>query len=84
LVKRLGESISTWRRLLGLRGEQVAERANISLATYSKLENGHIGVSAGKVLAVDPEFPLQSGAWPAVYGLPGRYVTQTWVRGRNS
>jgi transcriptional regulator with XRE-family HTH domain len=48
----LGESITTWRKLLGLRAEQVAERANISLATYSKIENGHQGVSLAKFLAV--------------------------------
>ena len=49
---QLGENIRTWRRLLGLRAEQVAERADISLATYSKIENGHQGVSLAKFLAV--------------------------------
>jgi transcriptional regulator with XRE-family HTH domain len=49
---QLGENIRTWRRLLGLRAEQVAERANVSLATYSKIENGHQGVSLAKFLAV--------------------------------
>jgi transcriptional regulator with XRE-family HTH domain len=29
---RLGENIRTWRKLLGLRAEQVAQRADISLA----------------------------------------------------
>jgi transcriptional regulator with XRE-family HTH domain len=48
----LGEDIRTWRKLLGLRAEQVAQRANISLATYSKIENGHQGVSLSKFLAV--------------------------------
>jgi len=48
----LGEHIRTWRKLLGLRAEQVAERANVSLATYSKIENGHQGVSLAKFLAV--------------------------------
>jgi len=48
----MGESIRTWRKLLGLRAEQVAERADISLATYSKIENGHQGVSLAKFLAV--------------------------------
>ena len=51
-AKNLGESICTWRKLLGLRAEQVAQRADISLATYSKIENGHQGVSLGKFLAV--------------------------------
>jgi transcriptional regulator with XRE-family HTH domain len=49
---RLGDSIRTWRKLLGLRAEQVAQRANVSLATYSKLENGHQGISLAKFLAV--------------------------------
>ncbi|MCL1798440.1 MAG: helix-turn-helix domain-containing protein [Eggerthellaceae bacterium] len=49
---QLGENIRTWRKLLGLRAEQVAERAGISLATYSKIENGHQGVSLAKFLAV--------------------------------
>jgi transcriptional regulator with XRE-family HTH domain len=51
-AEHLGENIRTWRKLLGLRAEQVAERANISLATYSKIENGHSGVSLAKFLAV--------------------------------
>jgi len=48
----LGDNIRTWRKLLGLKAEQVAERADISLATYSKIENGHQGVSLSKFLAV--------------------------------
>jgi transcriptional regulator with XRE-family HTH domain len=49
---RLGENIRTWRKLLGLRAEQVAQRADISPVTYSKIENGHQGVSLAKFLAV--------------------------------
>jgi transcriptional regulator with XRE-family HTH domain len=49
---QLGENIRTWRKLLGLRAEQVAQRADISLVTYSKIENGHQGVSLAKFLAV--------------------------------
>ena len=48
----LGESIRTWRKLLGLQAVQVAQRADLSLATYSKIENGHQGVSLAKFLAV--------------------------------
>jgi len=51
-AEQLGDNIRTWRKLLGLKAEQVAERANISLATYSKIENGHQGVSLAKFLAV--------------------------------
>jgi transcriptional regulator with XRE-family HTH domain len=48
----IGENLRTWRKLLGLTAEQVSERAQISIATYSKLENGHTGVAFGKVLSV--------------------------------
>ncbi|MDR1014560.1 MAG: helix-turn-helix domain-containing protein [Coriobacteriales bacterium] len=49
---QLGENIRTWRKLLGLRAEQVAQRADISSVTYSKIENGCQGVSLSKFLAV--------------------------------
>jgi transcriptional regulator with XRE-family HTH domain len=49
---QLGENIRTWRKLLGLKAKQVAQRANVSLVTYSKIENGHQGVSLAKFLAV--------------------------------
>jgi transcriptional regulator with XRE-family HTH domain len=48
----LGENLCTWRKLLGLTAQQVFERAQVSLATYSKLENGHPGVAFGTALAV--------------------------------
>jgi transcriptional regulator with XRE-family HTH domain len=49
---QLGENIRTWRKLLGLQAKQVAQRANVSLVTYSKIENGYQGVSLAKFLAV--------------------------------
>jgi transcriptional regulator with XRE-family HTH domain len=52
VATELGEYVRTWRRLLGLKAWQVAERADVSLATYSKIENGHQGVSLAKFLAV--------------------------------
>lgn len=51
-AEQLGEHIRVWRKLLGLRAEQIAERADISLATYSKIENGNPGVTLAKFLAV--------------------------------
>jgi transcriptional regulator with XRE-family HTH domain len=48
----IGENVRTWRKLLGLRAEQVAERAGISKVTYSKIENGATGVSYGNMLSV--------------------------------
>jgi transcriptional regulator with XRE-family HTH domain len=51
-ASEIGENLRTWRKLLGLTAEQVAERAQISLATYSKLEGGNTGVAFGSVLSV--------------------------------
>jgi transcriptional regulator with XRE-family HTH domain len=48
--RQIGENLRTWRKLLGLTAQQVSERAQVSLATYSKLENGHPGVAFGTAL----------------------------------
>jgi transcriptional regulator with XRE-family HTH domain len=48
----IGENLRTWRKLLGLRAEQVAERAGVSTVTYSRIENGATGVSFGNLLSV--------------------------------
>lgn len=48
----IGEQLSTWRRLLGLPAQVVAERAGISTSTLSKLENGDTGVGLGAFLNV--------------------------------
>ena len=39
-AKEMGENLQTWRKLLDLTAQQVAERAGISRSTLSRLENG--------------------------------------------
>jgi transcriptional regulator with XRE-family HTH domain len=51
-AEHIGENLQVWRKLLGLRAEQVAERAGISKVTYSKIEHGATGVSFGNMLSV--------------------------------
>jgi transcriptional regulator with XRE-family HTH domain len=51
-ASQVGGNIATWRRLLDLTSEQVADRAGVSRATLSKLENGDLGVGLGVVLEV--------------------------------
>jgi len=40
----IGAQLLTWRKLLGLTAEQVADRAGISRNTLRKLEKGDLGV----------------------------------------
>ncbi len=49
---RIGENLTTWRKLLGLTSQQVAERAAVSRATVSRLENGDSSVSFATFLNV--------------------------------
>jgi transcriptional regulator with XRE-family HTH domain len=45
--RQLSEYVTTWRKLQNLTAGQVAERAGISLSTYSRLENdGDVRLSA--------------------------------------
>lgn len=39
---RLGVHLATWRKLLNLTAEQVAQRADISRGTLRRLENGQV------------------------------------------
>jgi transcriptional regulator with XRE-family HTH domain len=43
-LKEVGDYIRTWRLMHGLKASQVADRARISLGTYSKIENGQSSV----------------------------------------
>jgi transcriptional regulator with XRE-family HTH domain len=52
VYKELGDSISGWRKLLGLTAAQVADRADIAKSTYSKIENGNMNVNATALLGV--------------------------------
>lgn len=51
-ARRIGENLSTWRRLYGLSSQQVAERAAVSRSTVSRLENGDPTVSFATFLNV--------------------------------
>jgi transcriptional regulator with XRE-family HTH domain len=48
----LGESLRTWRKLLGYTTVQVADRAGISRPTLAKIEHGDPSVGLGSLLAV--------------------------------
>ena len=47
----LGEHIRTWRKLLGLTAEQLAERAGVNRGTITRLERGDVAVSIGVYLS---------------------------------
>lgn len=51
-AKKIGENISTWRRLYGLTSQQLADKAAVSRATISRLENGDPTVSLETFLNV--------------------------------
>ena len=44
-AKQIGENIATWRKLYGLTSQQLADKAAVSRATISRLENGDPTVS---------------------------------------
>jgi transcriptional regulator with XRE-family HTH domain len=48
----IGQQLTTWRKLLGLTAEQVADRAGIARGTLGRLERGDLGVGLGAVLSV--------------------------------
>jgi transcriptional regulator with XRE-family HTH domain len=48
----IGQQLATWRKLLGLTAEQVADRAGIARGTLQRLEHGDLGVGFGAVLSV--------------------------------
>src|SRR5487761_2118364 len=47
----LGEHIRTWRKLLGLTSEQLAERAGVNRGTITRLEAGDAAVGIGVFLS---------------------------------
>lgn len=44
-AKQIGENIATWRKLYGLTSQDLADKAAVSRATISRLENGDPTVS---------------------------------------
>ena len=51
-LRELGTDAQTWRKLLGLTAEQIADRAGVSRSTLTKLESGNGGVSLETALRV--------------------------------
>ncbi len=50
--ERIGDHLSTWRRIEGITARELAERAGVSVVTLRRLELGDPSVGFGKVLAV--------------------------------
>ncbi len=50
--ERIGDHLSTWRRIEGITARELAERAGVSVDTIRRLEHGDPSVGLGKVLAV--------------------------------
>jgi transcriptional regulator with XRE-family HTH domain len=48
----LGEHIRTWRKLLGLTSEQLAERVGVNRGTITRLERGDAAIGIGVFLSV--------------------------------
>ncbi|MDR1511980.1 MAG: helix-turn-helix domain-containing protein [Propionibacteriaceae bacterium] len=48
----IGQQLTTWRKLLGLTADQVAQRAGIARGTLRRIEHGEPGVSFAAVLDV--------------------------------
>ncbi|HEY7853768.1 MAG TPA: helix-turn-helix domain-containing protein [Aquiluna sp.] len=43
-AKQWGEHLATWRKILDLTSQDIAERAGVSRQTVSKIENGDVSV----------------------------------------
>lgn len=48
----MGENLRTWRKLMGLTAQQVAERAGITRQTLARLERGEVSVGLDAFLNV--------------------------------
>ncbi len=60
-AKQIGENVATWRKLQRLTSQQLAERANVSRATISRLENGDSSVSLETFLNVCRSLSMLDG-----------------------
>lgn len=49
-AKNIGEAVTTWRKLRGLTMQQLADKANVSRGTITRLEGGDPSVSFETVL----------------------------------
>lgn len=57
-AKAIGESVTTWRKLRGLTMQQLADKANASRSTISRLEKGDPSVSFETILNVCTVFGI--------------------------
>ena len=51
-AKEIGENVSSWRRMLNISSEELAERVAVSRSTISRIENGDPSVSFATFLSV--------------------------------
>ena len=51
-ARRIGDNIATWRKLYGITSQQLADKAAVSRAPISRLENGDPSVSFATFLNV--------------------------------
>lgn len=65
-AKEIGESISTWRRLLGFTAQELADKADVSRATISRLENGDASVSLSTFINICNAIGVTSNITKAV------------------
>ena len=59
-AKSIGENIAAWRKLYGLTSQELADKANVSRATISRLENGDPSVSFETFLNACRALPYQT------------------------
>ena len=50
-AKEIGENVSSWRRMLNISSEELAERVAVSRSTISRIENGDPSVSFATFLS---------------------------------
>ncbi len=58
-AKSIGENLSSWRRLLRISSQEMADRAGVSRGTISRIENGDPNVSFATMLNVFTVLSLQ-------------------------
>ncbi len=48
--QEIGQNLATWRRMLNITSEQMAQKAGVSRATISRVEGGDMSVSFATIL----------------------------------
>ncbi|MET3206378.1 MULTISPECIES: helix-turn-helix transcriptional regulator [unclassified Arthrobacter] len=76
-ARTIGEQLVTWRKLLGLTAEQVADRAGLSRNTLRKLEHGELGVGfeafldVARVLGLGDQLNVAFDPYESDFGCSG-------------